>query len=209
MPRAPRNAEDIDAIRMQILDAAKDIISEQGFNQLSMRKLAATLNMTATNIYNYYSGKDEIYLRVQTAGFTMLQEAFQQAERETTKKTPEQILAAFIRAYIHFGIQQAGYYEVMLGSNTPKYADYVGTELEAVAAEEKQSAMAVAARVINVIRQNNEISHQEALYRTTRAWITLHGLVSLHNNRVLQEIDLPIDSTIQRISAELLSPMQQ
>ena len=31
-----------------------------------MRKIATKVSMTAANIYNYYSNKDEIYLAIQT-----------------------------------------------------------------------------------------------------------------------------------------------
>jgi len=205
MPRMPRNAEDIEAVKMKILEAAKVIIGQEGFNQFSMRRLAASLGMTATNIYNYYASKDAIYLGVQTAGFAMLLEKFQHIA--LNNHLPNQRLEGFVRAYIDFGFKHPDYYEVMLGSNTPKYADYVGSDMEAVAADEKQTAMEVARMVMTELMKAAVISEQEALYRTTQAWVTLHGLVSLRNNRVLQELELDLDRTVERICQELLLPL--
>jgi len=206
MPKAPRNAEDIDAVKMQIIEAAKKIICKEGFTQLSMRKLATELGMTAANIYNYYSNKDEIYLGVQTAGFAMLQERFQEVERQFD--SPLKVLEEFVRVYLDFGMNNPDYYEVMLGGNTPKYADYVGTDLEKVAFNEKQTALAAARMTTRVIMNITGISIKEATYRTILAWTTLHGVVSLHNNRVLQEMGTDLSRTIERICRDLLLPLK-
>ncbi|MBV1921307.1 MAG: TetR/AcrR family transcriptional regulator [Pseudomonadales bacterium] len=206
MPKAPRNAEDVDAVRMQIIDAAKGIICKDGFNQLSMRKLASVLNMTAANIYNYYANKDEIYLGVQTAGFSLLQEQFYAVTQQCDSSLIT--LETFIRVYIEFGINNPDYYDVMLGGNTPKYVDYVGTNLEGVAFNEKKTALAIASMTTDVIVGISGIDRDEALYRTLQAWTTLHGIVSLHNNRLLQEMDIDVNAIIERICQDLLLPLK-
>jgi len=205
MPKAPRNAEDVDAVKMQIIEAAKTIICKYGFTQLSMRKLANELGMTAANIYNYYSSKDEIYLGVQTAGFAILQERFQEVERQFDSS--RKVLEEFIRVYLDFGMNNPDYYEVMLGGNTPKYADYIGTDLETVALDEKQTALAIARMTTKVIIDITGISIKEATFRTIQAWTTLHGVVSLHNNRVLQEMGTDLGETIERICRDLSLPL--
>jgi len=206
MPKAPRTAEDVIAVKMQIIEAAKEIICKDGFNQLSMRKLAAALGMTATNIYNYYSNKDEIYLGIQTAGFAMLLERFQKVERQFDSSP--KVLEEFVSAYLDFGMNNPDYYEVMLGGNTPKYADYVGTDLEKVAFDEKQTALAVSKMMTQIVMNLTGMSKDDASYRTIQAWVTLHGVVSLHNNRVLQEMDTDLNKTIERICKELLLPLK-
>jgi len=206
MPKAPRTADDVETVKMQIIEAAKVIICRDGFSQLSMRKLAKALGMTATNIYNYYSNKDEIYLGIQTAGFAMLLDRFQKAENQFD--SPLKTLEEFVSVYLDFGMNNPGYYEVMLGGNTPKYADYVGTELEKVAFDEKQTALSVARMTTQVIMNITGISKDDAIYRAIQAWTTLHGLVSLHNNRVLQEMDTDLNDTIKKICKELLLPLK-
>ncbi len=207
MPRTPRSAQDVEAVKMQIIEGAKLIICKDGFNQLSMRKLASELGMTAANIYNYYANKDEIYLGVQTAGFAMLQMRFHNVVQQYD--SPEKMLEEFVREYLDFGMNNPDYYEVMLGSNTPKYADYVGTDLEKAALAEKQTALAVANMTTKVIMDVSGFSKKEATYKSIQTWTALHGVVSLHNNRVLQEMDLDLDGTIERICTDLLSPLKR
>ena len=55
MSRNTRSSEEIETIKTKILDAALAILFEEGFDDLSMRKLGRKLGMTAANIYNYYS----------------------------------------------------------------------------------------------------------------------------------------------------------
>src|SRR6056297_2074810 len=67
-----RSKKEIEKIRQAILEQALDIIVEQGLESLTMRSLAGRLEMTAPNLYNFFSGKDEIYLSLVVKGFEML-----------------------------------------------------------------------------------------------------------------------------------------
>ena len=208
MPRAIRNPEEIEAVKEGILQTAMAIICEEGFNQLSMRKLATRLKMTAANIYNYYSNKDEIYLGIQTKGFAMLFESFQEVYQG--QKEPEERIRSMIRAYLDFGMNNPDYYEVMLNRNTPKYADYVGTKLEPVARIEKNTALQIADITTKILSETfgNAITLEEARFRTIQVWTALHGVVSLYNNRVLQEMGEDLDTVIERIVGDMLLPIK-
>ena len=50
MPKAPMTKEEIEDTRERILDTALDIIIKDGFNNLSIRKIASRLGVTATTI---------------------------------------------------------------------------------------------------------------------------------------------------------------
>ncbi|MGK5091247.1 TetR/AcrR family transcriptional regulator [Deltaproteobacteria bacterium TL4] len=211
MPKAARNSSEIEVIKEKILSVAMEILCEEGFQYLSMRKLANRLNMTAANIYNYYSNKDEIYLGIQTNGFAMLQEAFEQVTQQSEE--PFAQLEGMVRAYLEFGFKNPDYYEVMLNRNTPKYADYVGTALESVALIEKQTALQsanMATSIVTKLIQNKPFMPiQEARYHTLQVWTALHGIVSLYNNRVLQEMGENVEEMIERFVKDLVRSFYQ
>ncbi|MBI9089325.1 MAG: helix-turn-helix transcriptional regulator [Desulfobacterium sp.] len=48
----------------KILDIAAQIIMEDGYQSLSMRKIGLRIGMTAANRYNYYSNKDELNIAI-------------------------------------------------------------------------------------------------------------------------------------------------
>ncbi|MDI6796633.1 MAG: TetR/AcrR family transcriptional regulator [Desulfatibacillaceae bacterium] len=207
-PAPARSAEEVQAFREKILDAAQDILNKQGFEALSMRRIAGRLNMTATNIYNYFVNKDEIYLALQTRGFIVLVKHFELVDAQY--KSPEDRLKGYMRAYIAFGLEQPDQYAVMFTYNTPKFADYVGTPQEPAATEEKLAAMVLADMAAKTagdyLKERPDLAGiTDPYYRMVHAWVTLHGIVSIMNSRVLQEVVVNSDEVISFITDEVLS----
>ncbi|MBU2515278.1 TetR/AcrR family transcriptional regulator [bacterium] len=211
MPKIARKSKDIEAVKKTILDAAIDLIYEEGFTSLSMRKIALKSSMTAANIYNYFANKDEIYLEIQTMGFSILhQEA---VTIESQEITPFEKLRQFISGYIEFGIQNPDIYEIMFTRNTPKYKDYVGTALEGKATIEKDTALKSFAVAADFISQISTESNLKAIgsiqFRTMQIWTACHGIVSLHNSRVLQEVDENTELVIEQCIDDLMAPFEK
>lgn len=208
MTRKARKTEEVQEIKEKILEIALQAMVEDGFAHVSMRKLATKLGMTAANIYNYYASKDELYLAVQTRGYELLGNIFCAIYNSALK--PIEKLEKMINAYLDYGINNPNYYDIMFNWNTPKYADYVGTPIEAVAFHEKQTALQVVhytnLAVMDVIQDNDQLKEIDAQYHTIKLWITLNGLVNLVNSRVLQEVDEHIDAVIRRVVVDLMEP---
>ncbi len=206
MPRHTRDPEEIEKTKRKILDAALAILFEEGFDDLSMRKLGRKLGMTAPNIYNYYSGKDELYLTIQTMGFERINKRFEQIVSEHS--LPVDQFSAMVDAYLEFGMANPDYYSIMFSRNTPKYIDYIGTKLEPIAFKEKAAALRVADIVTAVIqalaRENSRIEEKDAPYHTIQIWTSLHGIVSLYYTRVLQELDDNVEKTINRLKEDMI-----
>ncbi len=211
MPKPARKAEVVQETRDRILDEALNIILEEGFSNFSMRKLASRIGMTAANIYNYYTNKDELYLSIQTEGFALLYELFLKAYK--THKNSISRLKAMMETYMSFGIENANYYDIMFNRNTPKYADYVGTKIEPVARFEKETALKVAYITSQVIKEisrlNKAVKESDVDYCTLKLWTTLHGIVTLYNSRVLQEVSEDTQVLIDRMLDELIAPFTE
>ncbi|MFZ5597142.1 MAG: TetR/AcrR family transcriptional regulator [Bacillota bacterium] len=209
MPRQTRTPEEIREVKNKILEAALQSLVEEGFDRFSMRRLASRLGMTAANIYNYYTNKDELYIDIQTRGFEMLYDSIKEAC--DAAGDPVEKLEKMIWAYIEFGVNNSGYYNIMFSWNTPKYSDYIGTPLEQTSYLEKQTALKTAELAMEVIAgilSDRGLDTGEALYLTIKAWVTLNGLVSLINSRVLQEVDQNVEAVKQRISEDLLAVLK-
>jgi len=190
MPKAAFSREKINHTKDRILDVALQLIIEEGFNSLSMRKIAARLGITAANIYNYYSGKDEINLNIRIRGFEIL---FSMLLKESCRKISlHSRIRNLVWAYVGFGTTYPGYYDLMFNLHTPKYIDYVGTPLEELAAFEKATAMKNFHLVAGVMRElPGAMGIDEPFIRdiNIQLWADLHGIISLYNSRVLAEVD--------------------
>ncbi len=209
MPKPARNPGDIEIIKEKILDVALDILFDQGFSNLSMRKIALGTKMTAANIYNYFSSKDEIYLAIQTRGFSLLYEGF--CEIKKNNRDPFARMRQMIQAYIDFGLKYPDQYEIMFSKNTPKYSDYIGTTLEPSATLEKQTALGVAQISTQTILEmtKEDPCPEKAGYQTIRLWTALHGIVSLMNSRVLREVNQDTATIIGKLTNDLMWPFLQ
>lgn len=60
MDSKTRKEKDRKLLEGKIVDAAVEIIAEEGFNRLSIRKIANRIGYAPGTIYNYYKNKDEI-----------------------------------------------------------------------------------------------------------------------------------------------------
>ena len=194
MPRLPRNEEEICEARERIMESALSIICDEGYENLTMRKLGISLRISAKTIYNYFKNKEEIYLRILTKGF----EALNALTDESLEGVydPVEKLRILSGVYIRFGLENNNYYDLMFNSDVPKYTNYLGTSYESVAKEQKDTAMhfAVISEVIllEILTGKRSDLEGEALeeaiaYYLVRNWSILHGYVSLHNSYSFRE----------------------
>ncbi len=207
--KTPRRPETIEKIKATILDQALDIIAREGLGNLTMRNLAGRVKMTAPNIYNYYSGKDEIYLCLVVQGFEMLQAVLHEAG--DSQKGRKEKARAMIEAYIRFGITYSRYYDILFVLPTPKYNDYKGTPYEQLSATELRISMKIADMAAQAIREVYAQPVEEDLVtrRLIQVWSLLHGMISLHNSKVAIYVAEDLESIYSRSIDELMELIER
>ena len=206
MPKTPMTKEEVENTRGRILDTALSIIIEEGFNNLSVRKIALRLGITATTIYNYYTNKDEINLMIRIRGFEKLYDLL--TNRSASFNDIENKLKARVRAYIEFGLTNPSYYDIMFNLHTPKYLDYVGTDIEPLAHTEKQNALKCLSLFTEPISAYIPLKGKKkdhvVLYQVVKYWSDLHGLVTLTNSRLFHEVMDDVDSFINERTSDMI-----
>ena len=206
MPKMPMTREEIDNTRARILDTALNIIITEGFNHLSVRKIASRLGVTATTIYNYYTNKNEINLMIRVRGFEKLYGLL--TKHAAPYKDIESKIKALVRAYIEFGLNHPSYYDIMFNLHTPKYLDYVGTEIEPLAYTEKQNALKCLSLFTETIGAYLPVKGKRKdhfiLYQVVKFWSDLHGLVTLTNSRLFHEVLDDVDAFIQQRTSDMI-----
>jgi AcrR family transcriptional regulator len=202
MPRISRTPQQVDAFRQEILDAALHLIIEHGFAELSMRKIASRLGVTATTIYNYYASRDELYFFIRIRGFELLFESLVNTYK--VNDDPYEKLCAVVEEYVRFGISNPDYYEVMfISRGVPKFLDCAGTPLSQVAGREKETSMKIFLFIAQGIAEFLIIPEAEARLLTIKLWTELNGIVSLLNSRVLREVEEHTDTLVKRLTSDI------
>src|ERR1700733_12990847 len=99
--------------RTNILIAARHIVKDEGWQALSMRKIADKIEYTAPIIYEYFANKEAILLELTKNGYNVLSGDLQQAKNK--HHLPAKQLEAMWMAYWDFAFREKEYYQRMLG----------------------------------------------------------------------------------------------
>ena len=191
MPKIRRTQEEIEQAKAEILESAATLIVEIGYQEFTMRKLAARLKITATTIYNYFENKDDLFIGLLIGGFSELYERLKAANISHT--TPQKQLRAMMEVYTDFGLNNANFYNLMYTWHVPKYNNYLGTSMEPAARRQLDIALKVPEIFSNTIKayarsENKMITDEGARFLLIHYWSQIHGFIAGCNNTNLSYI---------------------
>ncbi|MFE0043636.1 TetR/AcrR family transcriptional regulator [Streptomyces albireticuli] len=150
--------------RTEILQAARELARAEGWDAVSMRRLADRIGYSANYAYRYFKGRDDILLAFVKDGFTRLAALMRSAG------TTVQAAAA---AYLDFALDEPDLYQVMYGLGG----------VHVPAADTVTEGDAVGAVIADALGGTDPYDD-----RIARIWATAHGLAALHAIR-----KLPVD----------------
>lgn len=93
-----RREREIEDMRELILSTANDIIASEGFDKLSIRKIASKIEYSPSIIYHYFKDKEEILNCVMQRGYNKIVAAISSVKMESN--SPEEKLIQMTRNYI-------------------------------------------------------------------------------------------------------------
>jgi len=96
-----------DDTRCNILGASLEIVKEEGWSALSMRKIADKIDYTAPIIYEYFNNKDAILKELTRIGYIKLANEIEEARDKFTD--PAEQLEAMWMAYWNFAFKEKNY----------------------------------------------------------------------------------------------------
>src|SRR3954447_3012419 len=100
-------------LRQAILTASREIASREGWQSVSMRKVAERIEYSPPTIYEHFTSKDALLLELMREGFRLLMERVQAGNRNAAK--PEARIRAVALAYWEFAWDYPELYQVMHG----------------------------------------------------------------------------------------------
>ena len=98
------------AVTASILDAARDLFVAEGYQSVSIRKIAERIEYSPAAIYSYFASKDDIFLALADEGFHRLDEKVRSAMR--TGDALEDVRANWW-AFYEFSQEQPAYFQLM------------------------------------------------------------------------------------------------
>ena len=113
-----RRAREKEALRQSILDAASQLVVEQGHQSLSIRKIAEKIEYAPSTIYLYFQDKYEILSSICVEVFDQLSAML--AEIHESEPVTIKMLHRGLRCYIDFGLANPSYYIVAFMTPWPE-----------------------------------------------------------------------------------------
>jgi len=161
-----------DETRTNILAASIAIVKEEGWQALSMRKIADKIEYTAPIIYEYFSNKDAILNELTREGFVKLAKLMEKAISEHSE--PAKQLEAMWLAYWNFAFENKELYQVMFGVQMNCCCEMVKSMPEA------QLPTTMVSEAIMQLMDIKDINDEMICTKYYTFWSVVHGLVSIN-----------------------------
>ncbi len=160
--------------KVNILDAAHGIVKDEGWQALSMRKIADKIEYTAPIIYEYYANKEAILLELTKKGYILLAERMKEA-RDRHEDLADQIEAIWL-AYWNFAFEQREYYQLMFGVE-------VNCCIMDELLPQGSTPYDIAAAPIAELMGISDTEDDKVCTKYYTYWSIIHGLISINITR--------------------------
>ena len=168
---AERKIRQKEEVRSSILKAAWQLVEKDGWQALSVRKIAEAIEYSVPVIYDHFQNKEAILLEFTREGFRILNERLEKARLKFAD--PARQLEAIAYAYWHFAFENTEYYKLMYGLGMPS------CEMVHQIAELKTFTELIMCSLKEMISNSNKKDVDPYLkFRTF--WSLLHGLISIN-----------------------------
>jgi AcrR family transcriptional regulator len=114
-----RQERDREAVRRAILDAARELFMAEGYQNISIRKIAERIEYSPAAIYSYFTSKDDLFFALAEEGFRLLGDPGADEHRAHLQALEplERIRAVFWHLY-EFSREQPQYFALMFVDRT-------------------------------------------------------------------------------------------
>ncbi len=178
MGTTERRERERERVRGRILDAARELFARDGYDAVTMRKIAEAVEYSPTAIYLHFKDKESLVRELCIADFDSLARSFQRIAREPD---PLERLRKVGLAYADFAVEHPNHYRLMFMTPHPEAA-----KDEAAAAGRKGNPEADAyAFLLGTVSEaierrllRPELKDPQIVAQG--AWAAVHGVVSLH-----------------------------
>ena len=178
------------SLREEILEVSKEILIEDGFSKMSMRKIAKRADITATSIYLHFKNKDDLLLALIEESIKNLKSALINVI-DPSKDLIRQ-LEDLADTYIDYALKHPQEYQVIYMVRPEEMPKYPKEKFKNI-----RSTYELLADIISEGKKNDLIDVESSLISAYTLWAQLHGVVSVILNKRL-DTRIPRDQFIEQ-----------
>lgn len=159
-----------ETLRSDLIEAARQLVQEEGYDGLTIRKLARRVGYAPMSVYSYFADKQDILLALAEDRFAILARRIE----ENTSDDPIEALRAVMTEYAAFGLGNPNEYRIVF--MTEKTRPPEGMTFEELDAS-NPAMLALLGRVEGCIAAGRLKGDPFAI--ATMLWSIAHGTISL------------------------------
>jgi AcrR family transcriptional regulator len=173
-------------LQSSLIATATTMISENGIEALSLRKLAERIGVSRTAAYHHFKDKNDLLSAIAAQGFTNWKA---QAEEIFNNNilTDREKYHTFVHFYVRFATQNSAIYRLMFGSTLWKKTDKTDETKENNRSKGRQELIDVAYPSFQYQVEMTQIWQEKSILPKSHnslrlaqvAWATLHGIAQL------------------------------
>ena len=182
-----RREREREEVRTRILDAARELFAREGYDAVSMRKIADAIEYSPTAIYVHFKDKAELMRELCLEDFGRMAEenrkVFQIAD-------PIERIRELGRQYIEFGATHPNHFRLMFMTKPAPEVEMSEEEARAAGAgDPNQDGYALLKLCVEEAMKQGRLRPEmtDADVVTQLLWAGVHGVASLHIVRPEQE----------------------
>ena len=208
MPKKAYSQQEVNALKIKIMDEASRIMAQEGIVNISMRKLSAQLGMTAPNLYNYFPSKHDLFLQTSLRGFELLSGEMESVTKGI--KNPRERLRAILKTSFAFAKNHLGYWELIFHPPL-SMRELEGTPFIEVDQVLRQKTFDLMMNSISAVSDAYADEAGSLPIRAITAMTNVHGLIDLYNHRLLEQFGDGVEQMVEHLidaSLNLIFPPQ-
>ncbi len=183
-------------LRQAILAAARDIAAREGWQAVTIRKVAEAIEYTPPIIYEYFASKEALLFELLREGFWQVGQIIQAIQARGGPA--ENVLAQVALAYWRFAFASPELYQVMHGLGGVPF----GTS---ETPQEARSAFAAVREAVRAALEAHGVQRPDLDGDVDILWSTLHGLISLTMAGRIAGGEPRAESLVERVVHDLLT----
>jgi len=169
-----RKARQKKFLRQEILDAASELFVREGYEQVSMRRIADRIEYSPTTIYLYFKDKSELLEQVCHQAFSRLSVLLKQLLEQPGD--PVERLKKGLVAYIHFGMENPHQYRTAFMMRKPEDFD---KSRSTQANSPGMQAFDFLRRGVESCKESGKLRVGDVELASQTLWCGVHGVTSL------------------------------
>lgn len=166
-----RRARQKENLRQEILDAAREMFVEEGYDSVSMRRIAERIEYSPTTIYLYFKDKADLFNQLCEETFAKLSQRLENQRRRSDD--PLTYLREGLRIYVDFGLKHPNHYTVAFIIHPQDAGDY-------------SFENSIGKQAFDYLRTAVEMCVEAGVFRSVEIdmtaqalWAAIHGVTSL------------------------------